>query len=125
MAEVHGLEKVEYVDKFDESKVKSHKTAINPCEYMDRVYVTAPSACEIHDPVLKRKLLISDEGSASTVVWNPGPELSKKRKDMEDDDYQHFVCVESANALTDGYTIEPGGIHQLKLNVSVVSLEEV
>ncbi|MEO9653950.1 D-hexose-6-phosphate mutarotase [Marinomonas sp.] len=124
MTEVHGLEKVNFVDKFDESKTKSHKTPVTPCEYMDRVYLSAPNECEIHDPVLKRKLLISDKGSASTVLWNPGPELSKKRKDMEDDDYQHFVCVETANALDDSYTIEPGGIHQLKLNVSVAPLEQ-
>ncbi|MGO2356060.1 MAG: D-hexose-6-phosphate mutarotase [Marinomonas foliarum] len=116
-AEVHGLEQVTYVDKFDNGSRHLQQGAVTPCDHMDRVYVSAPDVCEIHDPGLQRKLVISTEGSNSTVLWNPGAELARQRVDMEDEDYRRFVCVEAANALTDEYDIPPGGIHQLKLKV--------
>ena len=116
-AEVHGLDQVSYVDKFDNGQQKLQQGVVTPCDYMDRVYVAAPEKCEIQDAGLNRRLVISTEGSNSTVLWNPGSELAKQRTDMEDADYRHFVCVEAANALSDAYSIPAGGIHQLKLKV--------
>ncbi|GAB3487888.1 D-hexose-6-phosphate mutarotase [Marinomonas epiphytica] len=121
-AQVHGLHKVEYVDKFDEAKCKTQKGAITPCEFMDRVYLSSPDICEIHDPVLQRKITVKSKGSQSTVLWNPGPELAQQRKDMEDEDYRQFVCVETANALDNRYEIKAGEMHQLKMSVTFTDL---
>ncbi|MCB5161124.1 D-hexose-6-phosphate mutarotase [Marinomonas algarum] len=115
--EVHGLEGVMYVDKFDDNRQTEQMGAISPCDTLDRVYESAPDGCQIVDPGLQRKLVVSTEGSQNTVLWNPGKKLAKKRTDMEDEDYRHFVCVEAANALDDVYKIPAGGIHQLKLKV--------
>lgn len=115
--EVHGLDQVIYVDKLDKSNRRIQKGVIAPCDSLDRVYLSAPEKCEIHDTGMQRKIVISTEGSDSTVVWNPGAELAKKRTDMEDDEYRQFVCVEAANVMNDSYEIAPGGIHQLKIKV--------
>lgn len=116
-AQVHGLDQIPYVDKFDNSSRQLQQGIVSPCGPMDRVYLSSLEECEIQDPGFKRKLIIQTEGSQSTVLWNPGADIAKQRTDMEDDDYRHFVCVEAANALNNAYVIEPGGMHQLKLKV--------
>ncbi|REG82583.1 D-hexose-6-phosphate mutarotase [Marinomonas pollencensis] len=120
---VHGLDGGIYVDKLAKNARKQQEGAVTPFECLDSVYLESPDVCEIHDSEFKRKLIVSSEGSQSTVLWNPGPELAKQRSDMEDEDYRHFVCVETANALNDSYEIKPGDMHQLRLNVSVVPTE--
>ena len=124
VAEVHGLEQVTYVDKLDNNSRQKSDSLVTPCESMDRVYVSSPEEYEICDPVFNRRLVMQVEGSQSTVLWNPGPELTKLRTDMEDDEYRRFVCVEAANVLTDAYEIAPGAIHQLKLKVRHKQLTE-
>lgn len=123
-AEVHGLDGVTYVDKFDDGKEKVQQGIVSPCEELDRVYLNAPEQVELLDPTLKRKLLIESEGAYSKVLWNPGEALAKLRTDMEDEDYRRFVCIETANALSNAYTIPAGEMHQLRFTVHVESLEQ-
>lgn len=123
-AEVHGLDGVTYVDKFDESKEKVQKGMVTPCEELDRVYLDAPDQVELVDPSLGRKLLIESEGARSKVLWNPGEALAKLRNDMEEEDFRHFVCVETANALSNAYKIPAGDMHQLRFTVHVEPLEQ-
>ncbi|WP_394181639.1 D-hexose-6-phosphate mutarotase [Marinomonas posidonica] len=123
-AQVHGLDQVTYIDKFDEGREYQQQGVVTPCNHMDRVYVSSPEECEIHDPDLQRRLIIQTEGSGSTILWNPGGKLAKKRADMDKEDYRRFVCVEAGNALSDAYVIAPGDIHQLKLKVKHKPLME-
>ncbi|WP_133010883.1 D-hexose-6-phosphate mutarotase [Marinomonas flavescens] len=121
--QVHGLDGVIYIDKLDKGERKQQKGIVSPFEYIDSVYLESPDVCEIHDASLQRKIIVRSKGSQSTVLWNPGPELAKKRSDMEDEDYRRFVCVETANAMNDAYDIKPGDMHQLRVSVSVEPLE--
>jgi glucose-6-phosphate 1-epimerase len=59
----------------------------------------------IHDEVYNRNIHIEHTGSATAVVWNPWVELSRQSKDLENDSYQHFICVETANAADDIITV--------------------
>jgi glucose-6-phosphate 1-epimerase len=113
---VEGLQGVDYHDKLLNIQA-TQAGNIHPCIELDRVYLDAPNISTLIDPVLGRKLTISSEGAASTVVWNPGEKLAKARVDLNDEEYLDFVCVESANALKNTYLLEPGSIHQLKLKV--------
>ena len=115
-ASVEGLSGVDYHDKFKGLKA-TQSGDIQPCVELDRVYIDAPESCTVIDPVLGRKLIICHEGAASTVVWNPGAEKAKARVDLNDPEYLDFVCVESANALSNAYSLDPGSIHQIKLKV--------
>ncbi|RDL43271.1 D-hexose-6-phosphate mutarotase [Marinomonas piezotolerans] len=120
---VVGLDGIRYVDKFNEGKEFTQEGSVAPCEELDRVYLDAPNQLELVDSAFSRKLVIETEGSCSTVLWNPGAALAALRTDMEDDDYQHFVCVETANALGNSYKIKPGEMHQLRVSVKVEAIE--
>lgn len=124
LAQVHGLDGVSYVDKFNESKQAIQSGAVTPCEELDRVYLNAPEAVELVDQSLSRKLHIETTGAASKVLWNPGEALAKLRTDLEEDEYRHFVCVEAGNALANQYEIAAGEMHQLRLTVTVSALDE-
>ena len=43
-------------------------------------------------------------------------------KDLGDQDYAEFVCVETTNAGTDLITLAPDEQHTLELNITVESL---
>ncbi len=120
--EIYGLDKTIFVDKLDKDTRKQQKGVIKSFECLDSVFVNSPNRCVIHDRSFDRNIIIRSRGSNSTVLWNPGPDLAKRRGDMEDEDYRHFVCVETANALNNTYQIEPGDIHQLRLSVTIQHL---
>lgn len=123
-AHVEGLDGIYYHDKFAGIEA-TQSSSIHPCTELDRVYIDTPDTCTLIDPELGRKLTICQEGAASTVVWNPGAERAKERSDLNDLEYLDFVCVESANALTNQYKLAPGSIHQLKLKVKWEKLPEL
>lgn len=124
-AAVSGLDGVTYVDKFDEGKQSVQSGVICPCEELDRVYLDAPEVVQLHDPIEARRLTITSQGAHSTVLWNPGEALAKMRTDMDAEDYRHFVCVETANALANQYEIGAGEMHQLRLTVQCETLEDL
>lgn len=124
VAEVHGLDGTEYIDKFNEGKQSTQKGTVKSCEELDRVYLDAPEAVELVDKSLSRKLLIEATGAASKILWNPGEALAKLRTDLEEDEYRHFVCVETGNALANHYEIAAGDMHQLRLMVTVSNLND-
>ncbi|MCZ2723667.1 D-hexose-6-phosphate mutarotase [Marinomonas sp. 15G1-11] len=116
LAVIKGLDKTEYEDKFAGGRHRQTGT-ISPCVYLDRVYLDAEPMTYLEDPVLGRRISIETEGTACVVVWNPGEELAKERNDMNDEDYQSFVCVESANALENAHTVGPREIYHFKMKI--------
>jgi D-hexose-6-phosphate mutarotase len=77
------------------------------------------TACVIHDPGLKRKIRIRKDGSKSTVIWNPWIDKARKLKDLGDEEYTSFICVETANAGDELITLAPGSGHRLRVNISI------
>jgi glucose-6-phosphate 1-epimerase len=73
--------------------------------------------------VFKRKIKISSSGNKNVVVWNPWDKGSEKIKDLDKDDYKHFLCLEIANATADNVEIQPGTIYRLLTNYSVSRIE--
>jgi glucose-6-phosphate 1-epimerase len=72
---------------------------------------------EIEDSSLSRRISVSSQGAARTVVWNRG---KMPRSGYKEGDWRRFVCVEPANNLAeDAITLEPGRSHELKFAVSV------
>lgn len=53
-------------------------------------------------------MTVAKSGSRSTVVWNPWAEKAAAMADVPDDAWPGFLCVETANALDDTLTVEPG-----------------
>ena len=67
--------------------------------------------------------MLASEGSASTVVWNPGAVGVAALKDVAPADWPGFLCVETANcAPTDRVSLAPGASTALTLQLSVEAL---
>ena len=105
---VEGLDKVEYIDTVGgvfETKVQEGEITVN--QEVDRIYTNAPVQTKLLDKKLNRAVNIRSKGSKTTVVWNPWIDLSEKSADLENDAYQSFICIETANAADDAIVVEP------------------
>ena len=83
---------------------------------VDRIYASTATV-EVRDGA--RTILVHKHGSASTVVWNPGPEKAAKLGDMPADDYHRFLCVEAANTAGSEVTVAPGAHHVLRTRIAL------
>ena len=85
---------------------------------MDRDYRNS-KAVRVRDASLNRVLSVAGSGSNCTVVWNPWIDKAAALADVPDEDYQRFVCVETANAWDDRIALAPGATHTLETTLSV------
>jgi glucose-6-phosphate 1-epimerase len=83
---------------------------------VDRIYTSA-STVTVGDG--SRTIRVHKHGSASTIVWNPGPEKAAKLGDMPAEDFRRFVCVETANAPGAEVTVAPGAHHVLRTRIAL------
>lgn len=110
--ELNGLENAAYIDSLDGVE----KTQLGPIRFdseRDAVFTDSTSTVTIHDSGFQRTITIEKSGSQSTVVWNPWVTKAAAFSDMLDEEFHEFVCVETANALTDTYQLAPGQSHTL------------
>jgi glucose-6-phosphate 1-epimerase len=112
-ATVTGLDGKAYIDKADGGQEKVQQGPITISGEVDRIYTDINNDLVIHDPVLERKIQLQSSGSASAVVWNPWKEIAAEMGDLDDNDYQRMLCVETTNAGPDIVTIAPDGQYTL------------
>ena len=115
---VGGLDGVRYSDKVS-GEDRTQNGPITIASEVDRVYHETTATCAIDDPALERQIVIAKSGSRSTVVWNPWVEASQKFSDLANDEYPHFVCVETALAHEDQIDLAPGESHDLSVTIAV------
>ncbi|MFZ0531353.1 MAG: hypothetical protein WAL91_12565, partial [Propionicimonas sp.] len=77
----------------------------------DRIYAHTGDVV-IDDPDWSRKVHVAKEGSADTVVWNPGPTKGRAAADIGEH-FPDFVCVEAGNLRANAITLAPGESHAL------------
>lgn len=116
---IRGLEDTEYVDKVDNFSIKLQNGPVKISDETDRIYIDTGLECVIGDPIFNRKIRIGKSGSNSTVVWNPWAQKAKLMNDLGDEEYESFVCVETANAGNDIVVISPGSSHKLETRTAV------
>lgn len=63
-----------------------------------------------------RVLTLEQEGFTDAVVWNPGAADTAALADMEDDEYQRFVCIEPVQLAP--VTLEPGTAWEGRYRIS-------
>jgi len=122
--QVLGLENTQYIDNAvgGNREIKPQMGAIDFTQEVDRIYTHTPPIMQIVDAAWQRNIQIQATGSHSTVVWNPWVDIAKKSADLNDGDYQKFVCVETANAADDCVQIAPNASHTLSAEYSITSL---
>lgn len=116
-ASVAGLDGAEYLDKVA-GEWRTQSGDITITAETDRVYLSADDVT-LDDPTLGRKLLVSKEGSANTVVWNPWVDKAAAMPDFGDDEWPGMICLEAANALDDAITLAPGESHTMVQRISL------
>jgi glucose-6-phosphate 1-epimerase len=116
---VLGLESGKYLDKVNGGVQKTQQGAVEFSEEVDRIYTDVKTELIIDDDALNRRIKITTSGSKTAIVWNPWATISANMADLGDEDYQHFVCVETANAANDVVEIPPSGEYRLVANYQV------
>ena len=88
-------------------------TPLSIDDKLDRIYRDVQGAITLAHGA--GSLALTQEGFTDAVVWNPGAADTAALADMEDDEYQRFVCIEPA--LIEPMTLMPGaawrGAHQV------------
>jgi len=84
---------------------------------IDSVFVNQTQTTEITDSSWKRRIQIAKNG-ASSIVWNPGPEIVKDFSDIPDDAWSGYLCVEAGNVWDNAVSISAKQLHSMKMTVS-------
>ena len=113
---VTGLEPTAFLDKTDNSQAKP--PAAVPLTFSgptDRVYADTSAPCTLHDRRGRRSITNTKTNSDTTVVFNPWRELP----DLGPGQWQHMLCVETANTGPNAITLAPRSAHTLRATITV------
>ena len=116
---LRGLDKYHYLDKTLNFAQKLQQGDINFVTETDRIYLQSPEQLFIEDPTLARRVIINSQGSQTAVVWNPWNK-AVNLADMDNNAYQRFICVETANAADNSIELAPGEVHTLTAQYQVL-----
>jgi glucose-6-phosphate 1-epimerase len=103
---VSGLDGRTYVDQLDNGKEKIQTGLVTITEAIERIYQNVDRPLLIHDSALNRRIEITSENCKTGIVWNP---WQKAMPDLEQQEYQRFVCVETGNVAANFILVPPGG----------------
>jgi D-hexose-6-phosphate mutarotase len=120
--QVDGLDGIHFHDKAAGWTEGDQAGAIGFAAEVDRVYVNTSQRCTIVDAGFKRRIHIAKLGSQSTVVWNPWAARATQMGDLGTDGWKRFVCVESANALSNAVTVAAGKSHTMAVEYRVETI---
>lgn len=116
---VLGLEGCQYIDKVDNGAEKQQTGVISIDAEVDRIYLAVKNIQVIEDAALKRHIRITSSGNTTAVVWNPWKKIAAEMADLQDNDYQRFICVETANAAGDVIEVKPNSNCRLVANYCI------
>jgi glucose-6-phosphate 1-epimerase len=120
---LRGLEGARFVDKVDGGKEKlAGPEPLAIAGEVDRVFLETTTTCVVDDPVLARRLRVAKRDSAATVVWNPGRERARTMRDVGEDGWRGFVCVEAANVGPHAVRLPPRTRHAMSARIDVGAL---
>lgn len=88
----------EYYDKVTDSQQQSGSDSLQFHDEIDRVYPNTAASLQLMSG--ESRLQISQQGHDASVLWNPAPIKAAASADIPDNDWSHFVCVESARLQT-------------------------
>jgi len=116
---IEGMDNTTYIDKGRGGQRFTQDGPLRLTLPMEYIFVDHRNAVVLNDSGNQRRIVMEKTNSASTVVWNPGPEGAKSFADMPDDQYAHMVCVEAANALDNAYQLTSGASHSMKMTIAL------
>jgi len=114
---VQGLEGLGYIDKLADNARRTQNGEILIDGEVDRIYEGVDRTLFIDDAAIGRRIRIRGSDSSTSVVWNPWAETARSMADLDDDDYQRFVCVETLNAGSEVIDVPARG--EVKIGVEI------
>jgi len=105
---IDGLVDATYFPAGIDTGIQQKEKLVAITKEENRRYLDHTATCTINDQGYKRKISVGKAGSKTTVVWNPGADVTKTMSDMSPDGYKTFVCVEAANAFNNFIKLGPG-----------------
>ena len=122
--ELRGLAGTHYLDATQPGMpecVQNDDTVTFNGETVDRIYL-AHHDVTLHDPRLRRDIIIRPQGSDQTVVWNPGAHDGNALGDIAPGEWRNFVCVEAVSCRDHAVVLQPGESHTLRQTIAVIEL---
>jgi glucose-6-phosphate 1-epimerase len=92
--EISDLLGFDYDDQVKQEKNKGTQSHIKIIEEFDRIYFNVHQAIELKDGL--NRLTFESEGYSDLVIWNPDGLKAADLKDLPNDDFKSFVCLEPA-----------------------------
>jgi D-hexose-6-phosphate mutarotase len=114
---IYGLDGVDYLDKVEGNTRKTQSGILSLEQETDRIYLLPDAVCRIESPDINQDILVLQQGSSATVIWNPGPCKAATMADMSGDEYREMVCVEAAIAPQAPFVMQPGETHVLATKI--------
>jgi glucose-6-phosphate 1-epimerase len=116
---VDGLDGCRFLDKADGAGPDETVQA-GPVRFdgeVDRIY-RHTGAAVLDDPGWSRQVHVAKEGSANTVVWNPGERKGSALADVGPT-WPGFVCIEAGNVRDAAVELGPGERHILTQTIAL------
>ena len=114
---IEGLAGRTFIDKVDGMKRKVQPPgALRIGVETDRVYLDTLDTVMVADG--SRRLVVSKDGSRSTVVWNPWEAKGRAMSDLGGDQWRRMLCIETANVADNAITLAPGEQHSMRASVA-------
>jgi D-hexose-6-phosphate mutarotase len=112
---VRGLAGLPYIDKTDGMRrTVQESDPLRVAAETDRVYLGARGTVIVEDAASGRRLIVEQQGSGATVVWNPWIAKAKAMPDFGDDEWRGMLCIETANAADHAVRLPAGARHTLR-----------
>jgi len=119
---VLGLDAVRFLDNTDSNKEKAQRGDVVFTSQTDNAYLNTSDTVELFDPNMRRRIRLAKANSLTTVVWNPWREKASEMRDLGNDEWARFLCVEASNILDDAVNLAPGQEHRITAILTVERL---
>jgi len=83
----------------------------------DRIYQGVGDRIELRAPALSRTVVLRAGNARSAIVWNPWADRCARMPQLAPDDWQRFLCIETANVREHRVELAPGQRHELALEL--------
>jgi D-hexose-6-phosphate mutarotase len=127
VADIHsvrlqGLEGSRFLDNTDSNKEKTQLGDVTIASQTDNAFIHTHNTVDLLDPKIRRRIRLQKTNSSTTVVWNPWQEGAGKLRDLGEDEWEQFLCVEASNTMSAAITLAPGQEHTMSAVLSVAKL---
>lgn len=119
---LQGLDGTRYLDNTDSNKEKAQVGEVTIASQTDNAFLNTQNAVDLIDPKIHRRIRLQKTNSSTTVVWNPWREGASGLRDLGEDEWKQFLCVEASNIIGTAVTLAPQQEHKMSAVLSVEKL---